>query len=1005
MGGFFKQPICHQYFWAVGGSVLCFLNDGSLTRAQIIPDETLPAPTTVTAEGNSYQIRGGTRVGDNLFHSFQAFSVPRQHEALFDNAAGIQTILSRVTGGTLSEIDGLIRANGAANLFLINPNGIVFGAEARLNIGGSFIGSTANQLTFADGSVFSATPAQSPPLLTINVPTGLQFGANPAPIVNRGELTVPGRTLALVGGNLLLNGGSLTAPQGQIELGSIASAGRVNLTLTPTGLTFDYGESDRFGTIELAGTTVSTSGLGGGRIGVRGGTVTLTQGASLAAETFGTFDGGGIDIEAGQLSLQGGAFASTSTFGSGAGGHLTIRADTVTLTGTTPSETIQQLFTRTLNPLDLSNGLYSLSGGGAAGDLTIEARELIVRNGASMLTTTFAGGAGGDLTLNISERAELSNGSLLFTGTTGMAKAGDITVAAGQLRVLDGTALSTTPTETSTGRGGDLRVTAELVELKGTPSGALVPAGLFTTSVGGGAAGNLTLTSDRLIVADGAQISTSTSGAGRGGNLAVTADSVELSGASTDGRFLGGLLSSASLLTVPGQRGRAPAGDLSVQARRLSVQNGAQISAATGSAGRAGSLWLDVSESVEVIGFATGIAPSVERVSFGTVGDGIVPSAIEVNTSGGGDAGDLTINTGRLAIRNGAEVGVRSTNAGAAGDLSVTADSILLEEQGTMSAVTVSGPGGNIALSAGNLQLDNSTIDASVLGSGMGGDISIATSQLTLRNGAEVTVNSVGSGNAGNIHARTNFLFLEGGAIAATSILGEGGDIALQVGEGVVLRDRSQISTRAGTEDTGGGDGGNITISARAIATLPQENSDIIANAFEGSGGNINITTAGIFGLKARPQLTPLSDITASSTLGVDGVVAIEQLGVDPGTGLIQLPDELSDRSPLITTGCAAQAGSRFVVTGRGGLPTDPTQALRTQAIWEDWRRSPAPQPQATTAPPPSLSPEASSPRPIVEATGWIVNADNQVELVARPPEIASQHAGIPATNCMGARR
>jgi filamentous hemagglutinin family protein len=213
----------------------------SSAQAQVVPDSTLLTVVS-SPDSRNFAIDAGSRSGANLFHSFRQFSVPTGSSVVFNHATDIQNIFSRVTGGNSSTIDGLIQASGSANLFLLNPSGIVFGPNAQLNIGGSFLGTTASSIKFGGGVEFSATnPA---PLLTLTVPIGLQMGqtsanievqdsghtqiydrANLLPFDRRsynGGLAVAGsKSLTLLGGNIQLNSGLLIAEDGQINLGAV----------------------------------------------------------------------------------------------------------------------------------------------------------------------------------------------------------------------------------------------------------------------------------------------------------------------------------------------------------------------------------------------------------------------------------------------------------------------------------------------------------------------------------------------------------------------------------------------------------------------------------------------------------------------------------------------------------------------------------------------------------------------------------------------------------------
>jgi large exoprotein involved in heme utilization and adhesion len=380
---------------------------------------------------------------------------------------------------------------------------------------------------------------------------------------------------------------------------------------------------------------------------------------------------------------------------------------------------------------------------------------------------------------------------------------------------------------------------------------------------------------------------------------------------------------------------------------------------------------------------------------------------LATTTLGEGAAGDLKINASESMDITSSFIWASTIGSGVGGNIDIDTRNLSLQDVGAISAATLrSGKGGNLTIRAsesielsGALMNDaapngkiptNLTAGAPLSTTGDSGDISITTSRLMVRDGAEVSVSSQGSGKVGKINANTGSVLLDNGAITATSVLGKGGDINLQVGNDLILRHRSQISTTSGTQATGGGDGGNITINTGVLALL--EKSRINANAFKGAGGNIRITTRGLF-------RSPDSSITASSTLGVNGVVEINRLGVDPAQSLAKLPENFSDPSDRINTDCAANTGSSFVVTGRGGLPEDPTQSLRGQIIWRDLRplAGKAGELQSRTR---ANSANTNFRQPIVEAQGWLINAKGQVELVANAPQTIPQTPWPQSTYC-----
>ncbi|MEH1902763.1 MAG: filamentous hemagglutinin N-terminal domain-containing protein, partial [Nostoc sp.] len=196
--------ISRQYSWYLKIYIILFfsniftyfLNDFHPANAQIIPDNTLGTEKSTITPQNLHELIGGGAIrGENLFHSFQEFNVNQGQQVYFTNPAGINNIFTRVTGNHISKIFGTLGIDGTANLFLINPNGIIFGKNARLDIAGSFVASTANAIRLGENGLFSATEPQNSNLLTIQ-PTALFSNALHQPqaeISVEGNLTIGSR--------------------------------------------------------------------------------------------------------------------------------------------------------------------------------------------------------------------------------------------------------------------------------------------------------------------------------------------------------------------------------------------------------------------------------------------------------------------------------------------------------------------------------------------------------------------------------------------------------------------------------------------------------------------------------------------------------------------------------------------------------------------------------------------------------------------------------------------
>ncbi|MBL1178099.1 filamentous hemagglutinin N-terminal domain-containing protein [Pantanalinema sp. GBBB05] len=617
--------------------------------------------------------------------------------------------------------------------------------------------------------------------------------------------------------------------------------------------------------------------------------------------------------------------ASTST---GIAGSVIVNAagGTVTVSGTLPD--------------DAQRGGLSVAAagaGGISGDIQVTAKNLTIADGAlisaaNVSSRPIGNQAQGNISLNGLERLRVNNSSIVASTVSG--QAGNLTVNQGE-------------------------VAAKFIVL----DNSLLALGTRN----GGVAGSITLNTDELRLRNSSRILASAGGNGQAGSLLVEANN----GSSDSIRLTEG--SSLELSSEAGNAGR-----IDLNTRDVRLEEGSTIAASTNS-GTGGGIrlygldLLRVENSLISASTQTGTAgnlsisaPTGEVALTGRLPNGR-PGGLSVSAVGsGGIAGDLSVDTRTLTVRQGAQISASATS-GQAGDVTVDAsDSVLLRDRGSGLFVLATDVGGI----AGNLQVN--------------------TGEFNIKNRAEVSVSSP-FGQAGNLFIQADNLTLDRGTIKAETGASapdgsSTGNIQILGLNFLTLKNESLISATAFNSATGG----NIRIDADYIlAFYPtgRKGSDIIANAALGNGGQITINAIALYGIEFRPKVTPMNDITASSQAGASGTVTLNTLNIDPSRGLVSLPLNLADPSQQVTQGCSPSGRSsarqgRFVISGRGGLPSSPEDAFTGEQALADLV---ALVPQSRNlAGHPSNVPSPPSPAEIIEAQGWVFGPDGSLYLISR---------------------
>lgn len=642
------------------------------SKAQIAADQSLQNPSIVIQNNTTTTITGGTRAGNNLLHSFSTFNILKNYNAYFNNNLSISNIIARVTGKTISNIDGLISTNGSANLFIINPNGIIFGENVRLSVGGSFTASTANKLIFDDGNIIAID--QQKPLLTVGIPVGLNLGANSGEITVNGTprtiisnelgqpiitassptgLAVTNGNITLIGNGIKLDGGTLSSNGGNLNLISLSSGTAIFndsllLNATPADITLKNRS------------TLDASGINGGSINLTGRNISFENGSIGFIQNYGPIGSGDIKVLAiGLLTLDG------------------LASD-----GSIPS------------------GLFNFSLGDNGGDINIKAIMLSLSNGAAINTKSFSFGSGGDININANQVDILGFNNLdpsIISGigsyTFGTGKGGNITINTSNFLAKDGG--SVVAGTFSTAQGGSVSVLSESILLEGYNLFNIVPSQISTISIGSGDSGNIDIISKSLTLNSGGSVYSIALTLGDSGNIKVTTDTLLISSL-----FVSGTPPLESVFSPFNFSDRLTLG--SITSGKLNPPD-------------------SIKELFGITGEISGKSGTVDISSrYTRLENG---GLISVINQGKGDSGDLIISGDTLYLDDGLISAESSSGKG--GNIKLNVDKTILNN-GSITASANNGEGGNIFINSSVIVGNNSSSFISAdSNSSLGGRISI----------------------------------------------------------------------------------------------------------------------------------------------------------------------------------------------------------------------------------------------------------------------------------------
>lgn len=838
------------------------------TSAEIITDGTVGDAINLQADtNNTYEISSdlGQTSGNNLFHSFEQFNIETNYIADFSGPANIQNIINRVTGPDASNIDGTLRSSiQGANLYLLNPKGVIFGANASLDITGSFYVSTADYLKFGDNEFFYADAAEQYTFVSAE-PSAFGFTSEtPAAITVDGSvLSVDdSQTIAMIGGDIALdNGAYLEASDGSIHIASVASSGIV----TTTSDSIEVSGFANLGDVSLTNssgavynTEITTSGGSAGHIVIRSGTLVLDDYSLITADTgrsgSNTYSESIDIVAATAITLN-----SQSSITNNVGVFSSANTKGISLTTTN---------------LNLNDGS------------TVEADTKVV-----------SGGNSGDIVVN-AERIALNNDSKIKANTARLSSgnAGDIVLNASDTLSINGFS-SVESYANSRGNGGDITIQASNIEL--TDFGEF-----HTTARGEGAGGNIILNTQDLKVTTGAVIRATSRTDATTGNIEINSDNILLRGPeSSDDPFGddftaiytfkgeearlsdGGNLSinNSEKLTLDSRSeiaafnyGSEIAGNIDIDSHSINVLRGSVIGTEAAGSGNGGNITIDANE-INVIGVHNeysqpeGGNPKFYESTILTIGENSLLAS--------GDTGNIELTAQSINVLDGGAIQTSAlSNNGELGGISINTENLRVSGVNSQKLSVLSST--NIplieAIQSSSSQIRSSTAFDNLFGfrepPASIGELSIKAENIALDSGGIITTNTLNAADSANIHIETNALSINGGAtISSAAISGRGnaGNISITT-ESLQIDGANSIATTSGiysnTEDTGGR-GGDILIRSE---TLTLNNNATISSETTGdsNSGNVEINSTELVYLSNGATVTAKASEPSTANAG-----------------------------------------------------------------------------------------------------------------------------------------